>query len=50
MAKKSFRSKSPKPTELEMTVMTKEETEMIAGSWDLVAQDLPGHSVKFFKQ
>ena len=33
-----------------MTVMTKEETELISDSWDLVAQDLPGHSVKFFKQ
>ena len=33
-----------------MTVMTKPETALIADSWDLVAQDLKGHGLKFFKQ
>ena len=33
-----------------MTVMTKQETALIAASWDLVAQDLKGHGLKFFKQ
>ena len=46
----SFPDKSPEPTDLAMTVLTKEETELISDSWDLVAQDLPGHALKFFKQ
>ena len=33
-----------------MTVMTKQETALISDSWDLVAQDLKGHGLKFFKQ
>ena len=33
-----------------MTVLTKEETELISDSWDLVKPDLPEHALKFFKQ
>ena len=32
------------------TVMTEEETALIADSWELVRQDLKGHGLKFFKQ
>ena len=46
----SFLDKSPESTDIDMTVLTKEETELISDSWDLVAQDLPGHALKFFKQ
>ena len=38
------------PATAKMTVMTKPETALIADSWDLVAQDLKGHGLKFFKQ
>ena len=42
-------NQSPVPA-AKMTVMTKPETALIADSWDLVAQDLKGHGLKFFKQ
>ena len=38
------------PRRAKMTVMTKQETALIAASWELVAQDLKGHGLKFFKQ
>ena len=44
------RASQPIVPAAKMTVMTKPETALIADSWDLVAQDLKGHGLKFFKQ
>ena len=44
------RASQPIVSAAKMTVMTKPETALIADSWDLVAQDLKGHGLKFFKQ
>jgi hypothetical protein len=33
-----------------MAVLTKEETELVSDSWDLVSKDLKVHGIAFFKQ